>query len=244
MTKPQIKWISRDDPPDAFPPISTALRSPNGLLAAGGDLASERLLHAYEHAIFPWFDTGQPILWWSPDPRCVLLPEGFHVSRRFNRTLKASSFRISFNEVFDRVISACSGRRDEHSGTWITPDMIAAYSKLHRLGWAHSVEVWLETKLVGGIYGIAIGGAFFGESMFSHVANASKVAALALCQQLAKHDFRVVDCQVPSPHLMSLGATLMPRDKFAGLLQLVCTPRKRFDKWPDAPIEAALLGDA
>jgi len=244
VTKPQIKWISRDEPPDAFPAISSALRSPNGLLAAGGDLDPERLLHAYEHAIFPWFDTGQPILWWSPDPRCILLPEDFHLARRFNRMLKTSTFRVTFNETFDSVIAACGAQRDGHSGTWITPGMIAAFSKLHRLGWAHSVEVWLDDRLVGGIYGIAIGGAFFGESMFSRVANASKVALLALCRQLVTHEFRLLDCQVPSRHLMSLGATLMPREKFADLLRTVCIPRRRFDKWPGSPIDAMLLADA
>jgi leucyl/phenylalanyl-tRNA--protein transferase len=244
VTKPQIKWISRDDPPDSFPAISSALRSPNGLLAAGGDLASERLLHAYELAIFQWFDTGQPILWWSPDPRCVLLPADFHVSRRFRRTLRNGSFRISFNKAFTRVITACGRPRDAHSGTWITPGMIDAYRELHRLGWAHSVEVWLEGQLVGGVYGIAIGKAFFGESMFSRVTDGSKVAVLALCRQLAAHQFRVLDCQVPSPHLMSLGATLVPRQKFASLLKTVCTPRTHFDEWPHAPVEATLLADA
>ena len=241
MTRPQIKWISRDDPPDAFPAISQALRSPNGLLAAGGDLSTERLLHAYEHAIFPWFDTGQPILWWSPDPRCVLLPANLHLSRRFRRSLKNTNFGVSFNEAFADVIMACSGRRDRRTGTWITPEMIDAYSRLHALGWAHSVEVWLEGELAGGIYGVAIGRAFFGESMFSRVTNASKVAVLALCRQLIAHDFAVLDCQVASPHLMSLGATRMPRMEFASLLEAVCTPRSRFEAWPQSPIDAALL---
>jgi leucyl/phenylalanyl-tRNA--protein transferase len=241
VTKPQIKWISRDDPPDAFPAISRALRSPNGLLAAGGDLSTERLLHAYERAIFPWFDTGQPILWWSPDPRCVLLPASLHLSRRFRRSLKKSSFSLSFNNAFTSVISACGSKRNGHSGTWITPEMNDAYSRLHSLGWAHSVEVWLGDELAGGIYGVAIGRAFFGESMFSRVTNASKVAVLALCRQLVAHDFAVLDCQVPSPHLMSLGAARMPRVQFASLLETVCTPRSRFDDWPSSRIDAALL---
>jgi len=241
VTKPQIKWISRHDPPGAFPAISQALRSPNGLLAAGGDLSAERLLHAYEHAIFPWFDTGQPILWWSPDPRCVLLPANLHLSRRFRRSLKNMTFRVSFNEAFADVIVACSGKRDRHTGTWITPEMIDAYRMLHADGWAHSVEVWLEGELVGGIYGVAIGRAFFGESMFSRVTNASKVAVLALCTQLCAHDFTVLDCQVASPHLMSLGAKRMPRTEFASLLEAVCTPRCRFDEWPRTRIDAASL---
>jgi leucyl/phenylalanyl-tRNA--protein transferase len=243
VTKPRIKWISRDDPPDTFPAVSRALRSPNGLLAAGGDLSTERLLHAYEHAIFPWFDTGQPILWWSPDPRCVLLPANLHLSRRFRRSVKNASFDVSFNQAFPDVIAACGGKRDRHAGTWITGEMINAYSNLHTLGWAHSVEVWSQGKLAGGIYGVAIGRAFFGESMFSHVTNASKVAMLALCRQLVSHDFAILDCQVPSPHLMSLGATDMPRTEFASLLEVVCTPRSPFDGWPQAPVAAALLQD-
>jgi leucyl/phenylalanyl-tRNA--protein transferase len=241
VTKPQIKWISPGDPPDAFPAITQALRSPNGLLAAGGDLSAERLLHAYEHGIFPWFDSGQPILWWSPDPRCVLLPANLHLSRRFRRSLKNASFGVSFNEAFGNVIIACGGKRDGHTGTWITPEMIDAYSRLHTLGWAHSVEVWLEGELVGGIYGVAIGRAFFGESMFSHVTNASKIAVLALCRQLIAHDFAILDCQVPSPHLMSFGAIHMPRIEFASLLKAACTPPSRFDAWPRTRIDAGLL---
>ena len=243
MTKPQIKWISRDDPPEAFPAVSHALRSPNGLLAAGGDLSTERLLHAYAHAIFPWFDTGQPILWWSPDPRCILLPANLHLSHRFRRSLKNAGFDVTFNQAFPDVISACSGKRDGHTGTWITGEMINAYRELHTLGWAHSVEVWLKGDLAGGIYGVAIGRAFFGESMFSHVTNASKVAMLALCRQLVAHDFAILDCQVPSPHLMSLGATRMPRTEFASLLDTVCKPRSRFEGWPQAPVAAAFLRD-
>jgi leucyl/phenylalanyl-tRNA---protein transferase len=244
VTRPQITWISRDDPPEAFPETSLALCSPNGLLAAGGDLAPERLLYAYERGIFPWFETGQPILWWSPDPRCVLLPEQFHVSRRLRRTLRRSSFCMSFNAAFESVISACAGQRDAHFGTWITDGMIDAYNGLHRLGWAHSVEVWLEGHLVGGVYGIAIGRAFFGESMFSCATDASKCALLALCRELVKRDFRVLDCQVASPHLMSLGASLMPRPIFESLLQNACTPRARTARWPDSPIHAPQLVDS
>lgn len=238
MTTPQIKWISRDDRPDAFPGIQSALLIPNGLLAAGGDLSPERLLYAYEHAIFPWFDKGQPILWWSPDPRCVLRPESFHVARRLRRTLKHSAFRISFNRAFERVISACGAQRNPHHGTWITAEMIEAYNLLHRLGWAHSVEVWLDRQLVGGIYGLVIGRAFFGESMFSRVTGASKTAMLALCRQLARHDFQMLDCQLVSPHLLTLGATAMPRAEFEVLLHDACRPPSRFDEWPAAPLAA------
>ncbi|MEX2494966.1 MAG: leucyl/phenylalanyl-tRNA--protein transferase [Woeseia sp.] len=243
MTRPQITWISADDPPDAFPGIGYALRSPNGLLAAGGDLAPERLLYAYAQGIFPWFEDGQPILWWSPDPRCVLHPPEFHVSRRFRRSLRNSSFRISFNEAFDHVISACGGERDERFGTWITSGMVEAYSRLHQLGWAHSVEVWLSDKLVGGAYGIAIGRAFFGESMFSRETNASKVALLALCRELESRRIEILDCQVPSPHLLSLGAALMPRSTFGDLIRRACAAPTKIDDWPRAPLYSPQLVD-
>jgi leucyl/phenylalanyl-tRNA--protein transferase len=220
------------------------MRAPNGLLAAGGDLAVHRLLYAYEHAIFPWFDTGQPILWWSPNPRCILRPDDLHLARRFRRAVRNASFRISFNKVFEDVIAACGGARKTGTATWITREMVSAYSELHSGGWAHSVEVWRDEQLVGGLYGVAIGRAFFGESMFSRVNNASKVAVLALCRQLLEHGFVVLDCQVPSPHLMSLGAVLMPRAEFAGLLQSVCSPRTRCAAWPEAPFDAELLVDA
>jgi leucyl/phenylalanyl-tRNA---protein transferase len=241
VTAPQITWISPDDPPGAFPELSKALRSPNGLLAAGGDLSAERLLHAYEHAIFPWFDDRQPILWWSPDPRCVLHPPEMHIARRFQRELGKSRLRVSFNHSFGDVIAACGGPRQLHGGTWITPGMVKAYNTLHELGWAHSVEVWLEDRLVGGMYGVAIGRAFFGESMFSRLSNASKVALLALCRHLVKHDFAVLDCQVASPHLVSLGAIEMPRRDFESFLGDCCTPRTAFTEWPVEPLDAARL---
>ena len=241
MTRRQITWISANDPPEAFPDISSALESPNGLLAAGGDLAADRLLYAYANGIFPWFEEGQPILWWSPDPRCILRPDAFHVSRRLRRTLKSSPFRVSFNEDFGSVIAGCSGERDTYTGTWITPEMIEAYARLHELGWAHSVEVWSDGELAGGMYGVSIGRAFFGESMFSRVSNASKVALLVLCRQLERHRFSVLDCQVPSPHLFSLGATLMPRAEFARLLAAACRQRTRFESWPAERINPAEL---
>lgn len=233
-----IKWISREDRPDAFPRLQSALAHPNGLLAAGGDLSPERLLYAYEHAIFPWFDAGQPILWWSPEPRCVLRPECFHVARRLRRTLGKSAFRISFNRAFERVITACGEHRNPHHGTWITAEMIDAYNLLHRQGWAHSVEVWLEQQLVGGIYGLVIGRAFFGESMFSRVTGASKTAMLALCRQLEQHGFPILDCQLVTPHLLSLGATAMARSEFEALLRTACRPRSRFSGWPETLLAA------
>jgi leucyl/phenylalanyl-tRNA--protein transferase len=220
------------------------MRAPNGLLAAGGDLAVDRLLYAYEHTIFPWFDTGQPILWWSPDPRCILRPDGLHVTRRFRRAVRNASFRISFNKAFQDVITGCGGARKSGTATWITSGMVSAYSELHSGGWAHSVEVWQDDQLVGGLYGVAIGRAFFGESMFSRVSNASKVAVLALCRQLLEHGFVVLDCQVPSPHLMSLGAVLISRAEFASLLQKICSPPTRCETWPATAFDASLLVDA
>ncbi len=222
MKSPNITWISSDDPPDAFPQIDSAFDVPDGLLAAGGDLSPERLLYAYRHGIFPWYDDGQPILWWSPDPRCVLRPHEFHVSRRLRRSLAGSKFQVSFNQAFGDVIGACAEDRIGQQGTWITDDMNAAFSALHQAGWAHSVEVWRDDLLIGGLYGLSIGKAFFGESMFSLESNASKSAMFALCEELASRGFAVLDCQVVSPHLLSLGATLMPRQKFALLLEKAC----------------------
>jgi leucyl/phenylalanyl-tRNA--protein transferase len=232
VKSPNITWISSDDPPDAFPDIETAFDIPDGLLAAGGDLAPERLLYAYQHGIFPWYDSGQPILWWSPDPRCVIRPHEFHVSRRLYRSLSRSALEVSFNQAFGDVIAACAEDRIGQQGTWITDDMTAAYTHLHDNSWAHSIEIWQENRLVGGLYGLAIGRAFFGESMFSRQTNASKVAMLALCQQMVLHDFEILDCQVESPHLISLGATLMSRNKFAAVLKRACKSNSQFLEWP------------
>ena len=219
-----ITWISSEDPPEAFPILDYALSEPEGLLAAGGDLSPPRLLYAYRNAIFPWYNEGQPVLWWSPDPRCVLRPGAFHLARRLRRSLKSSGFFISFNAQFDEVIEACSGARHGQSGTWITREMKSAYRSLHRQGWAHSVEVRKQGALVGGLYGLSIGRAFFGESMFSRENNASKAAMLALSAELLERQFMILDCQVVSPHLLSLGATHMPREAFASLLDRACSP--------------------
>ena len=232
MKSPNITWISSDDPPEAFPEIESAFDIPDGLLAAGGDLSPERLLYAYRHGIFPWYDSGQPILWWSPDPRCVLRPHEFHVSKRLRRSLSRSKLEVSFNQAFSAVIAACAEDRIGQQGTWITDDMADAYSRLHQQGWAHSIEIWQENRLAGGLYGLAIGQAFFGESMFSRQTNASKAAMLALCQQMVLNDFEILDCQVESPHLVSLGASLMPRNKFAAVLRQACKSNSRFLDWP------------
>jgi len=232
VKSPQITWISSDDPPASFPDIETAFEVPDGLLAAGGDLSPERLIFAYRHGIFPWYDDGQPILWWSPDPRCVLRPHEFHVSRRLRRALPRCNFDVSFNQAFAEVITACAEDRNGQQGTWITAEMISAYTKLHRQGWAHSIEIWHQGRLEGGLYGLSIGRVFFGESMFSRQSNASKAAMLALCRHLVSHDFEILDCQVESPHLISLGASLMPRPRFAAILRHACESNSKFRGWP------------
>jgi len=229
----QIVWLSSSDAPDAFPNVDTALAEPDGLLAAGGDLEINRLVAAYSKGIFPWYDDGQPILWWSPDPRCVLYPAEFHVAKRLKQTGRCSSLTLSFNQAFDQVISACAAKRELQSGTWITAEMIAAFQRLHREGWAHSVEVWNARQLVGGLYGLAIGKVFFGESMFSRETNASKFAMYGLCQHLLENDFVMLDCQVVSQHLITLGATTIPRTEFATILEQHCRPTVRFGQWPE-----------
>lgn len=204
------------DPDTPFPPVAQALREPDGLLAWGGDLSPQRLLAAYRHGCFPWYDRGQPIMWWSPDPRMVLGTDGFHLSRSLRRFLLRSDWRIGIDRQFDAVISACAQTpRPGQRGTWILPEMIAAYRHMHALGHAHSVEViTADGELAGGIYGIGIGRMFFGESMFSRRSNGSKVALLALCRHLRAHGCPMIDCQMDTPHLRSLGAGLQPRERF------------------------------
>lgn len=246
MSTPRIAWISQDDPPEAFPDIAAALTVPDGLLAAGGNLAPDRLLYAYRRGVFPWFDSGQPILWWSPDPRCVMLPDSFHLARRLRRSMQNSALESSFNKAFSAVVEACAANRVGQKGTWITDEMIEAYSTLHGQGWAHSVEIWRDDELVGGLYGLAIGKAFFGESMFSQESNASKIAMWILCGLLVRHRFEILDCQVGSPHLTSLGAILMPRSEFAALLERACDPATKFAEWPQnrMPLPALMSLDS
>ncbi|OHC27745.1 MAG: leucyl/phenylalanyl-tRNA--protein transferase [Pseudomonadales bacterium RIFCSPLOWO2_12_59_9] len=212
-----LTWLQRDSL--AFPPLDKALREPNGLLAAGGDLSPERLVQAYRHGCFPWFQDGQPILWWSPDPRTVLLPSQLHVSRSLRKCLRQQRFSVTFDHAFDRVIQACAAPRDYADGTWITPPMQAAYIELHRQGIAHSVEVWLNDELVGGLYGLAMGRLFFGESMFSCTDNASKVGFVTLVRHLERWGFVLIDCQMPTEHLHSFGAHAISRRAFANYLQ-------------------------
>lgn len=243
MNGTQITWISVDDPPQAFPAVDDATEEPDGLLAAGGDLSSERLLYAYGKGIFPWYDEGQPILWWSPNPRCVLLPGEFRLARRLRRTLKSCSLELTVNTAFRSVISACADDREGQLGTWITPDMTVAYTRLHAEGWAHSIEVWDGDELAGGLYGLAIGRAFFGESMFSRVTNASKLALMMLCRILQQESFPLIDCQISSPHLASLGARSIERAQFVRLLEEACQPPERADFWPKRRVPATELID-
>jgi leucyl/phenylalanyl-tRNA---protein transferase len=198
-----------------FPPPDRALTEPNGLLALGGDLSVRRLLAAYRSGIFPWFDDDRgPILWWSPDPRAVLLPEELHVSRRLERRLRSGYFQVTFDRAFAEVIQGCAAPRANASGTWITGRMRRAYHRLHRAGFAHSVEVWHRDALVGGLYGVSLGRMFFGESMFFIEPDASKVALATLIRQIERWGFGLLDCQVMNPHLRSLGAREMPRAEF------------------------------
>lgn len=218
-----LTWLSKDSL--SFPPLARALREPDGLLAAGGDLRPERILAAYRHGCYPWYQQGQPILWWSPDPRFVLFPDELHISRSLGKVLRRQTFEVSYDKAFDRVIDACAGPRSYADGTWITDAMRQAYLQLHRLGHAHSVEVWQAGELVGGLYGLCIGQVFFGESMFSHVDNASKTAFAHLVPDLKRWGIRLIDCQMQTRHLASFGARAIDRRAFAELLaQLVDQP--------------------
>lgn len=218
-----IPWISADAP---FPPVEQALRSPNGLLAAGDDLSVARLLEAYSHGIFPWFSAGEPVLWWSPDPRMALLPTEFKTSRSLARVLRKTAYEVRCDTVFEAVMHACAAPRGEQHGSWIHDDMIAAYCALHKMGYAHSVEVWIDGKLAGGLYGVAIGRMFYGESMFAQVSNASKIALAHLARQLERWQFQMIDCQMNTAHLASLGAREIPRSEFVARLQELvhCAP--------------------
>jgi len=218
----RIQYLDPNRPEQAFPPLEQALKEPNGLLAIGGCLSPQRLLNAYRHGVFPWFNPGEPILWWSPNPRLVLFPKKLNISRSLQKTLRRQTFYLRYDYAFDQVIQACSAPRREQSGTWITADMQQAYQRLHRQGFAHSVESWQNGELVGGLYGIAIGRVFFGESMFHRVTDASKVAFVHLIQQLEDWGYELVDCQVSSGHLFSLGAEEIARTEFAAWLDRLC----------------------
>lgn len=212
---PVIPWLRASDP---FPPLDRALDDPNGLLAAGGALDPSRLLDAYRQGIFPWSSEGQPLLWWSPDPRMVLFTKDFKPSRSLRRCLRENRFEVRFDTACEEVIAACAAPRDGQVGTWITPEVRQAYGELHRGGYVHSVEAWRAGRLMGGLYGVALGRAFFGESMFSRETDASKFALAHLVARLRTLDVPMIDCQQETGHLASLGARPMPRAKFATLL--------------------------
>ncbi len=217
-----ILLLQNDTP---FPPVSQALKNPNGLLAAGGDLAPARLLDAYRHGIFPWFGEGDPILWWSPDPRMVLFPGEFKLSKSLRKTLRRGAYQLRTDTAFEQVMRACAAPRDGQDGTWIQGEMVQAYCELHRMGYAHSVEVWMDSELIGGLYGIGIGKMFYGESMFSRRADASKIALAHLCAQLQRWGFGMIDCQMNTAHLASLGAREIPRQAFvADVARLTAEP--------------------
>ncbi len=231
-----IPWLQGDEP---FPPLQRASRHYNGLLAAGGDLSLPRLLAAYRHGIFPWFNPGEPILWWSPDPRMVLFPNEFKRTRSLRKRLARADYSVRIDTAFERVMQECAGPRDGAAGTWISEAMIKAYTALHEAGYAHSIETWMtetvagaETEiLVGGLYGVALGRVFFGESMFSRRSDASKIALAHLAALLHAQDFAVIDCQMNTSHLASLGAREMPRAEFSALLD-AHTQRPAYTAWP------------
>ena len=223
-----IPWLGPESP---FPPLEAALLRPNGLLAVGGDLSPSRLIEAYRHGIFPWFNEGEPILWWSPDPRMVLFPQELKISRSLRKTLKRGNYEIRADSAFKQVMEACAAPRGDQAGTWIHAEMIAAYEKLHEMGMAHSMETWIEGELVGGLYGVGQGKMFFGESMFSRVSDASKIAFVHLVAQLQRWGFEMIDCQMKTEHLASLGAREISRNEFRQKLKELVHYPERGKKW-------------
>ncbi len=211
-----VYWLDQDS--TEFPSIEDALKEPNGLLAVGGDLSPQRLLSAYRRGIFPWYEDPQPILWWTPDPRAVLFPARVHISRSLRKFIQRQTFEVTFDKCFRRVIRGCATLDQSRQGTWITRDMLNAYIHMHEMGWAHSVEVWQDQELVGGLYGMCIGSVFFGESMFSRASNASKVALATLCRWGEANGIELIDCQVGNPHLYSMGAEDISRKEFSMLI--------------------------
>jgi leucyl/phenylalanyl-tRNA---protein transferase len=233
-----IPLLSMSDP---FPPVDRALDEPNGLLAAGGGLGMPRLLDAYARGIFPWFSEGDPVLWWCPDPRMVLAPERIHVSKSLKRRLRRRDYEVSLDRAFADVLRACAAPRRDDGGTWLVPAMMRAYTRLHEAGVAHSVEVWVDGALAGGLYGVALGRMFFGESMFTRRSDGSKIAIVALAAQLARWGFPLIDCQMRTAHLASLGATEISRRQFVQAVdRLVHEPRVEAPWTLDDEVIAAL----
>ncbi len=224
-----IAWLASEAA--GFPDPASALVDPNGLLAAGDDLSPERLLTAYKMGIFPWYEEGSPVLWWSPDPRAVLFPEQIRISRSLRRRILRGDYEISVDRAFRQVITACAAPRPKSEGTWITQAMITAYCELHRLGYAHSFETWRDGQLMGGLYGISLGRLFFGESMFSRASDASKVAFVRLAELMSDWSFPLIDCQIPNEHLTGLGAVEIPRAQFLAYLEEFGQPPDRAGRW-------------
>lgn len=235
--------LAPNDPSAAFPDVSEALAEPDGLLAIGGDLGVARLISAYRQGIFPWFTEGDPILWWSPDPRTILLPHEVRVSRSLRKLLRKGKFGVTMDRDFPAVINACAEPRADTDGTWLVPEMIGAYRALHVRGIAHSVEVWHEGELAGGLYGVAIGGCFFGESMFTRVDNASKVALVHLCRRLSAWGLELVDCQVLTGHLIRMGARQVPRARFTAMVESLRDRPSPTGSWDDGTMSYPLLSD-
>jgi leucyl/phenylalanyl-tRNA--protein transferase len=223
-----IPWLEANDP---FPPVSRALIKPNGLLAAGADLSRERLVTAYRSGIFPWYSEGEPLLWWSPDPRMVLFPPELKVSRSLGKRLRRRDYEVRVDSVFETVMRACAAPRAGQAGTWITPEMVAAYGALNRHGLAHSVETWIEGRLAGGLYGVALGRVFYGESMFTRVTDASKIALAHLTRQLERWGYGMIDCQMTTAHLESFGAREIPRAEFMRKLAELVNYPSRTEGW-------------
>ena len=224
-----IPWLTSNTP---FPPLETALHEPNGLLAAGGDLSPQRLLAAYRHGIFPWYSPGQPILWWSPQPRMVLFPQELKVSRSLAKRLRRGDYQIRIDSAFRAVMEACAtSPRPDQDGTWIVPELVEAYCQLHALGYAHSVETWIDGELAGGLYGVSIGRMFYGESMFHRVTDASKIAVAHLVQFMVQRGYGMIDCQMQTSHLASLGAREIPREEFAQRLNALVNSPDQFEPW-------------
>lgn len=217
-----VIFLGESDPPESLPASRLALREPNGLLAVGGSLTPEWLLHAYRQGVFPWYSEGQPILWWTPDPRAVLFPTEFRRSRSLGKSIRNRGLVVRRDTAFEAVVEGCAAPRQSEHGTWITPAMHRSYAELHERGVAHSVEVWHDDRLVGGLYGVAIGRVFFGESMFSRIRDASKVALAHLVDQCLARGVALIDCQMATHHLSSLGSRSIPRATFEGLLDELC----------------------
>ena len=229
-----LRWLDPGDTEAPFPAVEDALREPNGLLAVGGDLSPSRLVRAYRQGIFPWYSSDQPILWWSPDPRTVLRPQQLKVSRSLRRTLNRNIFSVTADAAFRRVVEGCAEPRGPDAGTWLTHDMVEAYCRLHEMGYAHSVESWFEGELVGGLYGLSLGTVFFGESMFTRRSDASKVAFVRLVEHLQEWGYALIDCQVASAHLASLGAEAIPRRNFVAVLNRCCDMPAPWKAWGDS----------